>query len=284
MSKHALVFVSDIHCGSTVGLMHPDGVIHDDGQTILPSRPQEYLWEKWQQFKSDVRALVGGYHTHVFLNGDLTDGDHHRTHQIVSNDQGLHIQIAADCLMDFFDGLSYNSIHCVRGTPSHVGKASGLEKSVMGRLNREGVEHLVRDPHTNSFVWPFVYADIGGLLFDIRHHGRAGQREHTRRGYASLYGNDIWMTHVVEGRQPPDISVRAHLHKFMDSGHDHRGVTRVVQMPCWQLHTEWTRRISIESMPDIGGVVILVEKGRAMVEPLLYKPEADPQRVWRPAV
>ena len=27
----ALVFLSDIHCGSTVGLMHPDGVMHDDG-------------------------------------------------------------------------------------------------------------------------------------------------------------------------------------------------------------------------------------------------------------
>lgn len=278
----ALVFMSDIHCGSTVGLMHPDGVMHDDGQHIGPSKLQSYLWEKHVQFRQDVAELVGDRTSHLFLCGDLTDGDHHRTHQIVSNDQGLHIQIAADVLMGGMLELPFATVHAVRGTPSHVGKASGLEKSVMGRLAREGEKRIVRDPRTDSYVWPFVYAEFDGLLFDVRHHGRAGQREHTRKSYSALYANDIWMSHKLEGRRPPDIAVRAHLHKFIDSGPDHRGVTRAIQLPCWQLHTEWTRRISIETMPDIGGVVILIDDGRVHVEPLLYRPEPDPQPIWRP--
>lgn len=280
--KSALVFFSDTHCGSTVGLMHPRGVWHDDGQHILPSKLQMFLWENWMQFKADVKALTKGYDTHVVAVGDLTDADHHRTSQIVSNDQGLHIQIAADCILELLDGLPHSTLHAVRGTPAHVGKSAGLEKSVMGRLNREGVKTLVRDPTTNSFVWPFLYMEVQGLLFDIRHHGRAGQRETTRSAYSRHYALDIYLSHHFEGRRPPDCSIRGHLHKWMDSGPDHRGVTRAIQLPCWKLHDDFTRRISIETMPDCGGLVILIEDGAMTVHPLLYKPEKDPQRIWRP--
>ena len=280
--SRALVFLSDIHCGSTVGLLHPDGVKHDDGQWITSSILQDYLWTQHVQFCADVKGLIEGHDSHLFLCGDLTDGDHHKTHQIVSNDQGLHIQAAYDVLAGGILKLDFETVHMVRGTPSHVGKASGLEKSVAGRINREGDKRLVRDPRTDSFVWPFIYAEFDDILFDIRHHGRMGQREHTKKSYANLYATDIYLAHHFEGRRPPDISVRAHLHKFIDSGPDHRGVTRAIQLPCWQLHTEWTRRISIESMPDIGGVVIFVNDGRVDVVPLLYKPEADPQPIWRP--
>lgn len=282
MTKSALVFFSDTHCGSTIGLMHPDGVMHDDGQMIMPSKLQEYLWSNWVSFRADISQLTKGYRTHVFAVGDLTDADHHRSTQLLSNDEGIHIQVAADCIQFLLDGFKYESLHAVRGTPAHVGKAAGLEKAVMGRLNREGVKNIVKDPTTNSFVWPFVYAEIDGVLFDIRHHGRAGQREHTRASYSRLYALDMYLSHHLEGRKPADVAVRAHLHKYMDSGYDHRGITRAIQLPCWKLHDEFTRRISIESMPDCGGLVILLHDGVPQVHPLLYKPEADPQRIWKP--
>lgn len=262
--------------------MHPDGVWHDDGQHILPSKLQMFLWENWMRFRGDVERLTTGYETHILAVGDLTDADHHHTSQIVSNDQGLHIQIASDSILAFLDGLEYSTFHAVRGTPAHVGKSAGLEKSVMARLNREGVKGLVRDPTTNSFVWPFIYIELQGILFDVRHHGRAGQREHTRASYARLYAMDLYLSHHLEGRRPPDVAIRGHLHKFIDSGYDHRGVTRAIQLPCWKLHDDFTRRISIETMPDIGGLVILIDDGHLTVHPLLYRPEADPQRIWRP--
>lgn len=279
--KRALVFISDIHCGSTVGLMHPKGVQHDDGQWIYPSPVQEYLWEQHTKFCQEAAELAEGRETHLFLMGDLTDGDHHRTHQIVSNDQGLHIQIAADVLMDGILQIEHSSLHALRGTPSHVGKASGLEKSVMARLKREGVTTIVAHKG-GSLVHPYLYAEFEGTLFDLRHHGRQGQREHTRGSYSRLYALDLYLSHHLEGRRPPDIAVRGHLHKYMDSGADHRGITRAIQLPCWQLHTEWTRRISIETMPDIGGLVVLLDDGRPDVRPLLYKPEPNAQPVWRP--
>lgn len=277
--KRALIFLSDIHCGSTIGLMGK-AVQHDDGQWILPSEVQNYLWTQYQRFCLDATELAEGRETHIFLMGDLVDGDHHRTTQIVSNDQGMHVQIAADALLHGILGIPHSTCHMIRGTPAHVGKAAGLEKSVAARLLREGVDTLVRH-EGGSYLHPFLYADFDGTLFDLRHHGRAGQREHTRASYSKLYALDIYLTHHLEGRRPPDFAVRGHLHKYMDSGPDHRGITRAIQLPCFQLHTEFTRRISIETLPDIGGLVILLDDGRPNVMPLLYQPEPDPQPIWR---
>lgn len=279
--KRALIFLGDLHCGSTVGLAHPQGVMHDDGAWIYPSKVQLYLWEKYQEFCRDAAELAEGRKTHLFLMGDLVDGDHHRTHQLVSNDQGLHVQIAVDVLMDGVMQIPHESVHALRGTPSHVGKAAGLEAAVMARLSREGCDTIVKDEE-GRMVHPFVYADFEGTLIDARHHGRQGQREHTRGSYSKLYGLDVYLSHHLEGRRPPQISLRGHLHKAIDSGPDHRGITRTIQLPCFQLHTEWTRRISIETMPDIGGCVILLDDGKPTVEFLLYKPEPDSQRIWRP--
>jgi hypothetical protein len=65
--------------------MHPDGVMHDDGQMIMPSKLQEYLWGNWVSFRADIAKLTKGYRTHVFAVGDLTDADHHRRQRIASN-------------------------------------------------------------------------------------------------------------------------------------------------------------------------------------------------------
>lgn len=281
MARHALVLVSDIHAGSTVGMLHEDGVQTDDQTWIKPSVAQSWLNQKHAEMIADVEKLVDGHTTHLFLNGDITEGVHHNTHQIISPDKGVHIQAAFDVLDKGILRLGFDTIHMTRGTPAHVDNASGLEKSVAAKLNAAGYP-VLRDPTSNSFVWPFIYAEFDGVLFDIRHHGRAGQREHTRKSYAALYAQDIWQSHVADGRRPPDIAVRAHLHRFIDSGPDHRGITRAIQMPCWQLTTQWVRRIGAETLPDIGCVVILVDDGRVSVTPLLYRPEPDPQPIWKP--
>lgn len=278
---YALVFLSDIHAGSNVGMLHPDGVQTDDETWIYPSKPQRWLWEKHEQMIADVDAITDGYTRCLFLNGDLTEGVHHRTHQILSPDKGVHIQAAADVLSRGILRLPFESVHLIRGTPAHVDNAAGLEKSVAAKLNHMGYP-VQRHPASNSFVWPYVYAEFDGLLVDVRHHGRAGQREHTRKAYSALYAQDIWQSHVADGRRPPDIAVRAHLHRFIDSGPDHRGITRAIQMPCWQLRTQFIYRIGAETLPDIGVVVILIRDGDAVVKPLLYTPEPDPQPIWTP--
>ncbi len=288
MASHVLVFAGDFHCGSTLGLMHPEGAELDDGQRVMPSPLQSFMWEKHDEFRGDIRHVLRGERgctRHLFLMGDLVDGDHHRTHQIVTPDQGVHIQMAEDVLRDGLLKIKFNSIHIVRGTPAHVGPASGLEKAVGDRIaNRLGNSRLpvVRDPKTDSFLWKRIYAEFGGLLFDVLHHGKTSALARMRKSHAANYAQDIWQTHVNENKRPPDFAIRAHKHQHIDSGPDHRGMTRLIQMPCWQDSSEWVASRSIESKPDIGGVVVVIRDGRAEVIPMLYEPDPDPQPIWSP--
>lgn len=292
MPTRIIVQAGDQHAGSTVGLLHPDGVYHDDGQHILPGTAQRWLWEQHERFIADVAAIIDrekkkdpNTTVHYFNTGDLVDGDHHNTTQILGRENGLHIEVGADILSKGILRLGFDTIHVLRGTPSHVGKGAGLEKAVANRLKYQEGLPVVRDPAYDSFAWRHVYAEFNGILFDIRHHGRTGMREHTRKSYQALYAYDIWGTHVTEHRRPPDIAIRSHKHKFMDSGPDHRGVTRVIACACWQHPTEWVASRAIESLPDYGGLVIVVPEDIAdpyevQVRPLLYRPEDD--QPWRP--
>ena len=281
---YALVFLSDIHAGSTVGMLHPDGVQTDEQVWIKPSKLQLWLWQQYQQCVKDVEDFTHGYERHLFLVGDMTEGVHHKTVQVISGDKGVHIQAAADVLHHGILQIPFETVHMVRGTPAHVDANSGLEKSVASHLVRKG-HNLERHKRgdSNSYVAPYIYAEYDDVLFDIRHHGRSGKREHTRGPYLKWYAQDIYFSHLSDGRRPPDIAVRAHLHKFMDSGPDHRGWTRALQTPCFQLRTAYIHRRSIETLPDIGCCVVLIDEGRVHVKPFLYQPEPDPQPIWRPA-
>lgn len=127
------------------------------------------------------------------------------------------------------------------------------------------------DPETGTKSTFWRRLEINGKLIDCRHHGRMGQRAHTRASYASLYAHDIWEEHVLNGDRSPDLCVRAHNHKFMDSG-PHPAYPRVVTLPCWQMMTAFTHRIAVESLPDIG-IVLFEISNRIDVHPILFKPE-----------
>lgn len=283
MPTHIIVACGDQHCGSTVGLMHPNGVYHDDGLHISPSKYQRWLWEKHEEFLDKVeqiRASEPDSVLHYWNTGDLVDGDHHNTTQIVGRAQGMHVSVARDVLEKGVLALEPDYVHIMRGTPSHVGAESGLEKGV-AQLIEDAGHKLVRDHDTGSLTWRILRAEIGGVTFDVRHHGRAGQREHTRRSYQSIYAFDIWASYTTTGAEAPDIAVRSHKHKFMDSGYDHRGVTRAVATPAWQLATEYVHKLAIESLADIGGVVFVCRNGECSVKPILFTPERP--KIWRPS-
>ena len=262
--------------------MHPDGVNHDDGNHIAPSKAQSWLWGKHQAFIADIAAIRAGEPDavlHYWNTGDLVDGDHHNTSQIVGRDEGLHIEAAADVLTKGVLTLEPDYIHILRGTPSHVGQGGSLEGAVAREVEARGCP-VVRDIDTGSHTWRWLRAEIGGISFDVRHHGRTGMREHTRKSYAALYAWDIWATFQTSGDEPPDIAVRSHKHTYMDSGPDQRGVTRAIACPAWQLSSEWVHSKAIESLADIGGVVFVVRNGDVAIRPLLYKP--DRPTVWSP--
>jgi hypothetical protein len=83
--------------------------------------------------------------------------------------------------------------------------------------------------------WWHLRMEVNGVLIDVAHHGRTGQREHTRASQAVLHAHDILLSHVKNGDRPPDLCIRGHYHKFNDS-HDACPV-RVITTGAWQLQT-----------------------------------------------
>jgi len=271
--KHIVVCAGDLHCGSTVGLCPPEGLELDDGGLYEPNKSQHWLWnnwvEAWKVIKSAKRKNKKAQ-LHLILNGDLIDGDHHRTTQIASGLTGVHMQCAIESLRVPL-ALKPNSIHILRGTPSHVGRAGGVEEGIARALKGQGWK-VVEDPDTGNSSSYARTIQIGGVRFDVKHHGRMGRRAHTKGPYMRWYAQDIFFNHLMDEDIPPDIAIRSHYHQFADSGKIHKVTTRVVALPAWQLATEYVHRVA-ESLADIGIVWFEITDGDYEMKTVLYKPD-----------
>jgi hypothetical protein len=269
-----VVACGDIHAGSTQAISPKDGILLDDGGCLTPNDLQRQLYRWWRNcwdeayprlldlYKPDKQTLV--------LNGDLVDGVHHNSPQIAPL-VGQHFRAAHELLKDGPLVHKPDFLHMIRGTESHVGRAGEIEEGLARTLNAEGVS-VVYDPDTGQASSYWRRPLIDGVLFDLRHHGRMGQRAHTRGPYSRWYAQDIELEHRLDNERPPDVAMRSHLHKYEDSGRAHRWTTRAVQLPCWQAMTSYAHRITAESLSDVGVVVFPIRDG-ALLEPhpILYK-------------
>lgn len=268
----------DLHSGSTVALAPPDPIELDDGGHYTPSKIQRWLWSLWEEawgefygrmldtYQPDTQTLV--------INGDAVDGDHHRTPQIVSPLEGIHLRIAHECLRRGPLQHGFDAVHVIRGTESHVGRSGALEEGLARALEKQHGVPIVHDPDTGTRTSYWRRLDIDGVRIDLRHHGRMGQRSHTKDSYIRWYAQDIWLAHLRDGDEPPDLAIRSHNHQYADSGRLHKMPVRVVALPAWQLLTAWTHKITVEELGEIGIVCFVIRDGRLLEpEPCLFTPD-----------
>ena len=271
--KHIVVCVGDTHCGSTVGLCPPEGLELDDEGMYLPSKAQNWLWNNWEEAWGKVKSVKRKNRKaklHLILNGDLIDGDHHRTTQIATGLTGVHMRCAMESLRVPL-ALKPNTIHVLRGTPSHVGRAGGSEEGI-ARALKAASWPVVGDPDTGMKSSYSRVIQVGNTRFDIKHHGRMGRRAHTKGPYMRWFAQDIFFNHMMDGDDPPDVAIRSHFHQFADSGRIHKIKTRAVALPAWQLATEYVHRVA-ESLADIGLVWCEVDDDDYDMKTGLYKPD-----------
>ena len=271
--KHIVVCVGDTHCGSTVGLCPPEGLELDDEGMYLPSKAQNWLWNNWEEAWGKVKSVKRKNRKaklHLILNGDLIDGDHHRTTQIATGLTGVHMRCAMESLRVPL-ALKPNTIHVLRGTPSHVGRAGGSEEGI-ARALKAASWPVVGDPDTGMKSSYSRVIQVGNTRFDIKHHGRMGRRAHTKGPYMRWFAQDIFFNHMMDGDDPPDVAIRSHFHQFADSGRIHKIKTRAVALPAWLLATEYVHRVA-ESLADIGLVWFEVDDDDYDMKTVLYKPD-----------
>lgn len=269
-----LAAVSDLHCGSTTGLHPLSDTVLDDGGTFAPSPLQKWLWDGWIAYWHHVATLADQHDAdvHLLFNGDMVDGAHHGTTQIVSALPGVQLDILHRCVEPVLLALKprLKSAAVIRGTEAHTGAASGTEEAFGRWLLGQGVT-VPTEPGTGNLSHGHFYGMYGGMLVDATHHGRMGGRPWTKFGAVGTLAAEITLEYARDGLRPPALALRAHYHQFADTGANFP--VRVVQMPAWQAGTSFVKRVKAESLTDIGGVVAVIAGGRLSLDTVMRRPE-----------
>ena len=270
-----IAVTSDLHCGSTVALCPP--VIHlDDGGEYRASKAQLWLWENWRDFwgRVDAQRKALGASLYQVYNGDMTEGDHHKTTQILSGNPTAQATVVNE-VMRVPLALKPEGIIVVRGTEAHVGASACYEERIASGLRKDGYKVLVDDATGNASHWHFEM-DVQGVRFDFAHHGRVGARPWTKPDAVHALAMEIFYNAAANARPFPHLAVRSHMHQYVDTHDSHP--TRLIQMPAWQLATAFIHRIAPNALADVGGLIITVTEGEMTVEPVRYRPAQPPMR------
>lgn len=257
MDDGVIVLVSDIQAGGSTAIM-ASTIIDEDKQPHKPTRWQSWLHGCWQ----DACQVVKGYSKNdpvfVICNGDMIEGTHHHTTQLVTHDKNIQVAMAVELL----DELLQHATGCAftRGTTAHVGHMAEYEKVIAEHFENRG---LVKDG--TSFVHSVFKRTIFGMRINAAHHVSGGRTARLRQ---SALGMAV-ERHVVRCQKAnvpcADYFIRAHTHFFTDT-QDLYG-TRGIVSPSWQMPTDFVNQIAADELADIGMVIIR----HGDVIPLRYK-------------
>lgn len=238
-----ILVVSDLHCGSTVGLCPPDYATFD-GAVYGLNRIQQWIWANWQAMQDEwLPSIVGSDPFALVVNGDATEGIHHKTVQVVHADPGVHAKIAIHCLEPLAARASQTFM--VRGTEAHVGHTT--EANIGARLN--AVKHPESGEHS-AFAWNIR---VNGTLCSFKHHIGTSSR-------LALYATQLSVTLAEEqtaaarhGHEVPTVVVRSHRHTY---GMYTDGHGMVITTPAWQTLTSFGHKVVPAAVPSVGAVLL----------------------------
>ena len=276
---YIVAITSDQHANSTIALCPPE-IRLDDGGFYRASKAQAWIWSGYEKFWQRAEELRKQYKAKLIAewNRDLTEGDHHKTTQILSGNPVAQSKVV-DAIMSIPLRLKVDHYLFIRGTPAHVGNdAACSEESAARGLKKDGWPVLLDEETGNASHWHYRM-ELEGVRLDFAHHGRVGTRPWTKPNVVANLAAEIFYDHCKSGVPYPHVAVRSHLHQYVDT-HDQHPV-RVIQTPAWQLATSFIHRIAPGKLADIGGVFLIIQKGTVMVEPMILHPE--PTKLWRPA-
>lgn len=215
-----LVFVlSDIHGGSNMALC-PHDYVTVEGNPVSLNKWQEWLWTCWIRANAWMERIADGAPYALVLNGDLTEGVHHRTTQIMSSDTADHVGIALKVLQPVAEKAA--KVYVVKGTECHT---HSMETSIGEVLQAEVNEE------TGKRAFDRLTLDACGVRCVFRHHIGTSVRMALEATQLSVSLVEETAEAVKNGEEPPRIVCAAHRHKF---GYFVNGRTMCVVSAPWQ--------------------------------------------------
>ena len=259
-----VLVISDTHCGSSVALM-PPGFVTDNGNEIKPNAIQEWLWQCWvhmieewvpEQTGTDPWALV--------INGDLVEGIHHHTTEIISSDFGDHLEIARLCY-DLFNQIPNPpaKIFITIGTEVHtrncetrIGRAIGAQKDIS----------------TGRYAFQRLDLRVNGTHCAFRHHIGTTARPYLEASQLSIHLGVEQLSAAKNDLPIPKVLGCAHRHKhgmFRDSS----GMCFVTGP--WQFLTRFGYKVVPAELCKPSAVMLIFEdEGKLPIDAeIIYEPK-----------
>lgn len=225
--------ISDPHCGSDVGLM-PPSVILDNGTERGHGKNKKLQWI-WKSFlESTARALevINGDPFVLTFNGDLIEGIHHRSDEVVAAKIIEHVGIAVECFRPLV--TEAHSVKVTKGTECHVGD---MENVFMREL---GIPGKAKDVQQYT---------INGCLVDARHHMPATSRLHLESGGLGVAMANCRSNMLRAGHPVAKVFLRAHRH----CGGDYcDGESMIAVTPPFQMLTRHAHKVVTDAIPRVG--------------------------------
>jgi hypothetical protein len=251
------VVVSDLHCGSSVGLW-PEGFECSTGNSIHFGKNlhQRWLWDCWQDANEKAIAHFKGRSFVLIVNGDCIEGRHHGTTEIVVSKNIDHAAAATECLRK----LSANAekTYFTAGTECHVGD---FEQVICSEL--QGV-----------WCGDKGLIEINGTLLDVAHHMPTSARAYLEAGAMSISLGNARLNYARVGQRVPKVFLRGHRHT---GGYYSDGHALFLVTPAWQLLTRYGHKVVGDSICRPGLAILdwdaTPDGGLPSTQLLTYGPE-----------
>jgi hypothetical protein len=233
-----LVVVSDLHCGSSVGLMPPDSEMIG-GNTINFGKNlhQAWLWENWQAAQKKVAAIAGDDPLVLLVNGDATEGIHHRSPEVVASLIEHHCAMAAEALRP----LSQRAVETLitKGTECHTHEIETYLARLIGARDQ-----IAREK------WLFR---MNECLIDATHHIGVTSRAYLEASAMSIAMGNARLNSMRAGHEPAKVFLRAHRHC---GGWFSDGASLLAITGGWQFLTRHAHKVVPDAIPRPSVIVL----------------------------
>jgi hypothetical protein len=286
MNRTVIVVSADKHSGSTMGLMPSAPYELHDGGTYTPSPLQKILWQQYDECLDFVKEQRKKSRLIWIENGDVCEGIHHQSTQLVCPRVETHENIASEIFDYTFKKLKFSGddlAFMVAGTEAHASSGNQSENRVANDIECFTPQFTESSGKPTRFVWDKLLFNVNGVGFDITHHGSSvgGRAWTTENGMynrvKSFYFETLNDIHSGVERELPRYWVRSHLHQFVQATYDGQcgSITGIVT-PSFQFKTGFGKKVAGDRLSDIGLIVFVVEAdGSHKMIPLMARYKQD---------
>lgn len=261
--RSVLVVVSDLHVGSPFAVA-PERWTLPDGNEFQPNGLQRIIRSHWRDCWEQVGALRKGARLIVCFDGDMTEGMHHETTQVLTGRIDTQEEMAEAVIEEGLALAKWRNrgdvLRFVTGTPAHDGLDGG---------SAERIARRVTDWHGDGRVTQDVWRPrINGTLFDITHEPASGvgTREHTKGNTFAAWLKSHYTRQRDLGEPWPRYIIRAHYHEYIErAAYDTLSaeVIRGYILAPWKVKDGYVWRRNANALSRIGMVAFDVREDGA---------------------